>query len=122
MYNSESSSKSGGHCSGPCSRFPGCARRRPVPNRLFGVADQVADAGFEVGQADVDVDAGQQHAVELLAIAGHRPDDLRERIERTGDAVELSAGTGQQRLIEADFVVRRSSLAATCRVGLLLRS
>ena len=66
-----------------------------IPVGVFDVAQQVADGDFEVGQLDVGVHPGDQHAV---VEAG--------RVVRAGDAVELDAGALQQRLANFDFEVR----------------
>ncbi len=65
------------------------------PVGVFDVGDEVAHAGFEIGQADIGADAGDDHAVVLQVGA-----DAAERIERAGDAVVQAAGALQQRLLE----------------------
>jgi len=69
------------------------------PVRLLGVAHQVANAGLEVGQGDVGVDPGEEHA----------PKDGSAEVVlegvRSGDPVVRHARTLEERLVEGEVVV-----------------
>jgi len=87
------------------------------PVALFGVADEVADTGLEVGQRDVGVDPGQEHAAEVGPAV-----DVVEEVG-PGDPVVGDAGTLQERLAEGEVVVggpgRGDDHVAAARRGLL---
>ena len=70
-----------------------------LPVGLLRVADEIPHARLEIGQRDVGIDAGQEHAAKDWPAI-----DIIERIG-AGDAVVGHTRSLQQRLVECEVVV-----------------